>query len=229
MRIARRAIKVTSAPAPEIIDDALASTHDRVAASIKRGLFHRDHGDRDLALADFQKAISLDPATGNASLSNRCLAIAGNDEKDFPVFAYALADSGSPAEKTAINRCEQEAARKNSSMTCAVAELVCDGLANLPAALRPDQSKPCVAGEQVTVSGTIQDVAQKRRAWSAGTIARVDNCRGLTDPSTGFAALFGEGRAPSSCERGARFWAVGTARDGFEPQFFLKVQSIKCE
>jgi hypothetical protein len=103
------------------------------------------------------------------------------------------------------------------------------GQESLPAISWPDQSKPCTIGEQVTVIGTIQDVAQKRRAWTAGTIARVDHCSGLTDPSTGFAALFGEGRAPSSCERGARFLAVGTARSGFEPQFFLNVQSITCE
>jgi hypothetical protein len=103
------------------------------------------------------------------------------------------------------------------------------GQEGLPAISWPGKSKPCVIGEQVTVIGTIQDVAQERRAWTAGTIARVDHCTGLTDPSTGFTALFGAGRAPSSCERGARFLAVGTARAGFEPQFFLNVQSITCE
>ena len=79
-----------------IIDDVLALDHDRVAAGIKRGLFHRDHGDRDLALADFQKAISLDPGNHDASLTNRCLAIVTNEDKDRPVFAYAIADSGEP-------------------------------------------------------------------------------------------------------------------------------------
>lgn len=103
------------------------------------------------------------------------------------------------------------------------------GQQSLPAISWPDQSKPCMIDEQVTVTGTIQDIAQEQRAWTAGTIARVDHCSGLTDPSTGFAALFGKGRAPSSCERGARFLAVGTARSGFEPQFFLNVQSINCE
>jgi hypothetical protein len=212
-----------------IIDDALAEARDRVAASIERGLFHRDHGDRDLAQADFQQAIALDPANNNASLSNRCLAIAKNDDKDHPVFAYGIADSRSAATGEAIFRCGLEAARKNFSPACAVAELACDGRADLPAALRPELGRPCALGERVTVSGTIQDVTRKPGGWSAGTIARVDNCRGMTDPSTGFAALFGNGRPPRGCEHGSRFFASGTARYGFEPEFFLDVQSIKCE
>jgi hypothetical protein len=212
-----------------IIDDALAAAHDRVTASIKRGLYHRDHGDLDLALADFRQAVSLDPGNNNASLSNRCLAIARNDEGDRSVVAYAIADSGPPAKDTAIDRCEQEAARKRSLPKCAVIELACDGFASLPAALRPEQSRPCAIGEKVTVSGTIQDVARRRRAWSAGTIATVDNCRGLTDPSTGFAALFGHGRPPADCIKGKRFLALGTTGYGFDPEFFLNVESIKCE
>jgi hypothetical protein len=212
-----------------IIDDVLALDHDRVAASFKRGLFHRDHGDRDMALADFQKAISLDPQNHDASLSNRCLAIVTNDDRDRPVFAYAIADSADPAKHTAFKRCEQEAARNSSSPACTVADLSCDGFARLPAALRPELSRPCALGEKVTISGTIQDVARKRGAWSAGTLARVDNCRGLTDPSTGFAALFGQGAPPRNCVRGKRFLASGTTGYGFQPEFFLKVQSIKCE
>lgn len=212
-----------------IIDDALAAAHDRVTASIKRGLYHRDHGDRNLALADFRQAVSLDPTNSSASLSNRCLAVAGDDDRDLQVLSYAIADSASPAEKAAIDRCGQEASRKRSGLTCAVVELACDGLAALPAALRPDQSRPCAVGDKVTVSGTIQDVARKRGAWSAGTLATVDNCRGLVDPSTGFAALFGHGRPPSECIKGRRFLAVGITGYGFDPQFFLNVQSIKCE
>jgi hypothetical protein len=212
-----------------IIDDTLAAAHDRVAASIQRGLYHRDHGDRDLALADFRQAVSLDPVNSNASLSNQCLAIAGNGDKDLSVFTYGIADSESSARETAINRCEQDAAQKGTSLKCTVVELACDGFANLPAAFRPDQGRPCTVGEKVTVSGTIQDVARRRRAWSAGTIATVDNCKGLIDPSTGFAALFGHGRPPSGCIRGRRFLAVGVTGYGFQPEFFLKVQSIKCE
>jgi hypothetical protein len=212
-----------------IIDDVLALDHDRVAAGIKRGLFHRDHGDRDLALADFQKAISLDPGNHDASLTNRCLAIVTNEDKDRPVFAYAIADSADPAKDTAVKRCEQEAAHNQSSLTCTVADLSCDGLAALPAALRPELSRPCALGEKVTISGTIQDVSRKKGGWSAGTLARVDNCRGLTDPSTGFAALSGQGVPPASCVRGTRFLASGTTGYGFQPEFFLKVRSIKCK
>jgi hypothetical protein len=212
-----------------IIDDVLAIDHDRVAASIKRGLFHRDHGDRDLALADFHKALSLDPESRDASLTNRCLAIVTNEDKDRPVFAYAIADSADPAKDTAVKRCEQEAAHNQSSLTCTVADLSCDGLAALPAALRPELSRPCALGEKVTISGTIQDVSRKKDGWSAGTLARVDNCRGLTDPSTGFAALFGQGVPPAGCVRGTRFLASGTTGYGFQPEFFLKVQSIKCK
>jgi hypothetical protein len=119
--------------------------------------------------------------------------------------------------------------QKGTSLKCAVVEFACDGFANLPAALRPDQGRPCTVGEKVTVSGTIQDVARRRRAWSAGTIATVDNCKGLIDPSTGFAALFGQGRPPPECIRGKRFLAVGVTGYGFQPEFFLNVQSIKCE
>jgi hypothetical protein len=212
-----------------IIDDVLAVEHDRVAASIKRGLFHRDHGDRDQALADFQKAISLDPGSHGASLTNRCLAIATNDDKDHPVFAYAIANAANPAKDTAIGRCTQEARLNQSSLSCTVADLSCNGLAELPAALRSEFGRPCELGEKVTVSGTIQDVSRDLDGWSAGTLARVDNCRGLTDPSTGFAALFGQGAPPASCVRGKRFLASGTADYGFQPEFFLKVQSIKCE
>ena len=146
-----------------------------------------------------------------------------------PVVDYAIADSGSPAKKAAPGRCEQEALLKQSSPKCAVVELACDGLANLPAAVRLDQGRPCTIGQKVTISGTIQDVARKWGAWSAGTIATVDNCKGLIDPSTGFAALFVQGRPPPECIRGKRFFAVGITDYGFQPEFVLNVQSIKCE
>jgi hypothetical protein len=213
----------------QIVDDVLAIEHDRVAASIKRGLFHRDHGDRNLALADFQKALSLDPQNHGASLINHCLAIVTNDDENHPVFAYAIADSAQPAKDTAADRCVQEALLNQSSLTCKVADLSCNGLAELPAALRAQPGRPCTLGEKVTISGTIQDVSRDPDGWSAGTLARVDNCRGLTDPSTGFAALFGQGVPPASCVRGTRFLASGTTGYGFQPEFFLKVQSIKCE
>jgi hypothetical protein len=81
-----------------------------------------------------------------------------------PVVDYAIADSGSPAKEAASGLCEQEALLKQSSLKCAVVELACDGLANLPAAVRPDQGRPCTIGQKVTISGTIQDVARK---WGA--------------------------------------------------------------
>lgn len=108
-------------------------------------------------------------------------------------------------------------------------ELAFDEPARLPAGLLPAESRSCILGEQVTVSGTIADVERQPDGWSAGATARVDKCRGLTDASTGFAALFGEGKPPPSCEHGSRFWASGTIRAGFEPEFFLRVQTIKCE
>lgn len=211
------------------INDPLADAHDRIAASFNRGLLHRDRGDRESALADFQQAISLDPESSNASLSNRCLAIAKSDDKDRPVFGYALADSEPPAQGEAVFRCQWQAMRTALGARCAVAETTCDGLAGLPAVLRPGQGRSCVIGEKVTVSGTIQDVARQWRGWSAGAIAQADRCRGLTDLSTGFAALFGDGRPPPHCEHGSRFWATGTASSGFQPEFFLKVESITCE
>ena len=108
-------------------------------------------------------------------------------------------------------------------------QLAFDGPARLPAGLLPDQGRSCVVGERVTINGTIEDVERKAGGWSAGATARADGCKGLTDFSTGFAALFGDGRPPPNCERGSRFWASGTASYGFEPEFFLKVQAIKCE
>lgn len=111
----------------------------------------------------------------------------------------------------------------------AATQLAFDGPARLPAGLLPDQGRSCVVGERVTISGTIEDVERKAGGWSAGATARADGCKGLTDFSTGFAALFGDGRPPPNCERGSRFWASGTASYGFEPEFFLKVQSIRCE
>jgi hypothetical protein len=213
-----------------IIDDVRAIEHDRVAASIKRGLLHRDHGDRNLALADFQKAILLDPHNYGASLTNRCLAIATNDDDNHSAFAYAISDAANSAKDTAVDRCEHEATlNQSSSLTCKVADLSCNGSAELPAVLRPEQDRLCALGEKVTVSGTIQDVSRNPDGWSAGTLARVDNCRGLTDPSTGFAALFGQGVPPASCVRGTEFLASGTAGYGFQPEFFLKVQSITCK
>jgi len=107
--------------------------------------------------------------------------------------------------------------------------LAFDGPARLPAGLLPTQGKSCIVGEQVTARGTIQDVMRRPGGWSAGAIARVDGCEGITDFATGFAALFGDGRPPPGCEHGSRFLASGTARSGFQPEFFLKVESIKCE
>ncbi len=212
-----------------IINDVVADAQDRVAAGITRGLLHSERDDREQALADFRQAISLDPKNSHSSLRNRCFAVAKSDDKDRTVFAYAIGDSRSEVQQTAIGDCVYQALLRQSSLTCAVAELACDGLADLPAALRPEFNRACVIGEKVTVSGTIQDVAREWRAWSAGAIAQTDHCEGLTDLSTGFAALFGDGKPPASCEHGSRFWASGTARPGFQPEFFLKVQSIRCE
>jgi hypothetical protein len=102
-------------------------------------------------------------------------------------------------------------------------------IAGLPAALVPDGSKPCRVGQPVAVSGTIQDIKQGKQSWSAGTIAHADDCSGLTDPSTGFAALFGSGPLPSKCRGGKRFLATGAADYGREPEFFVKVHKISCD
>jgi hypothetical protein len=212
-----------------IINDVVADAQDRVAAGITRGLLYSDRGEREQALADFRQAISLDPKNSPSSLRNRCFAVAKSDHKDRTVFAYAIGNSRPEVQQTVIGDCVYQALLRQSSLTCAVAELACDGLADLPAALRPEFNRACVIGEKVTVSGTIQDVAREWRAWSAGAIARTDHCRGLTDLSTGFAALFGEGKPPANCEHGSRFWATGTASSGFQPEFFLKVKSIRCE
>jgi hypothetical protein len=72
-------------------------------------------------------------------------------------------------------------------------QLAFDGPARLPAGLLPEQDRSCVVGERVTISGTIEDVERKAGGWSAGATARADACKGLTDFSTGFAALFGDG------------------------------------
>jgi hypothetical protein len=101
--------------------------------------------------------------------------------------------------------------------------------ADLPAALVPGGNRPCEVGQQVTMSGTIQDVKREKQSWSAGTIAHVDHCSGLTDPSTGFAALFGKGGLPPACRGGKRFFATGQADYGREPEFFLKVHKIACD
>jgi hypothetical protein len=142
---------------------------------------------------------------------------------------HAVADSEPIAKGTAIERCDRETARKNPAPACAAAKLAFDEPARLPKGLLPAESRSCVLGERVTVSGTIQDMMRKPGGWSAGAIARVDDCEGLTDLSTGFAALFGDGRPPPRCEHGSHFWASGTASSGFQPEFFLKVRSIKCE
>jgi hypothetical protein len=107
--------------------------------------------------------------------------------------------------------------------------LAFDGPASLLPGVPMPQGRSCIVGERVTARGTIQDVMRQRGRWSAGAIARVDDCQGLTDLATGFAALFGDGKPPPGCEHGSRFLASGTARSGFEPEFFLKVESIKCE
>jgi hypothetical protein len=192
-----------------IIDDVLALDHDRVAASFKRGLFHRDHGDRDMALTDFQKAISLDPQNHDASLSNRCLAIVTNDDRDRPVFAYAIADSADPAKHTAFKRCEQEAARNSSSPACAVADLSCDGFARLPAALRPELSRPCALGEKVTISGTIQDVARKRGGMVCRDARQGRQLPGIDRPFDRIRRLVRAGRAAPELRQGKAVFGIG--------------------
>lgn len=142
---------------------------------------------------------------------------------------YAIADSEPIAKRAVAERCDREAAQEKSAPACAVTKLAFDEPASLPAGLLPELGRSCSLGEKVTISGTIQDVARKPGGWSAGAIARADHCTGLTDLSTGFAALFGDGRPPPKCERGSRFLASGMASYGFQPEFFLKVQSIKCE
>ena len=99
-----------------------------------------------------------------------------------------------------------------------------DGPAGLAAAERS-----CLVDGRITLSGTIQDMMRQPGGWSAGVIARGNHCEGLTDPSTGFTALFGDGKPPASCEHGSRFWASGTARPGFQPESYLQVELIKCE
>jgi len=103
-----------------------------------------------------------------------------------------------------------------------------DGPAGLPKGPAPAE-RSCLIDGLVTLSGTIQDMMLGSGGWSAGVIARDNDCEGLTDPSTGFTALFGDGKPPPSCEHGSRFWASGTARSGFHPEFFLQVEAIKCE
>lgn len=102
-------------------------------------------------------------------------------------------------------------------------------IAALPAALIPDGGKPCKLGQPVAMSGTIQDIKRGKRSWSAGTIAHADDCSGLTDPSTGFAALFGSRPLSSKCRGGKRFFATGAADYGREPEFFVKVHKISCD
>jgi hypothetical protein len=103
-----------------------------------------------------------------------------------------------------------------------------DGPAGLPKGPAAAE-RSCLVDGRITLSGTIQDMMLGPEGWSAGVIARADNCTGLTDPSTGFTALFGDGKPPPRCEHGSRFWASGTARSGFHPEYFLNVESIKCE
>jgi hypothetical protein len=107
--------------------------------------------------------------------------------------------------------------------------LAFDASASRAATMLAPQGRSCWLSERVVASGTIQDVMLGPDGWSAGAIARVDNCAGVTDPSTGFAALFGDGKPPPACEHGSRFWASGTASSGFQPEFYLKVESIRCE
>jgi hypothetical protein len=105
--------------------------------------------------------------------------------------------------------------------------LAFDGPAGLPKDPRAERS--CLVDGRITLSGTIQDMMSGPEGWSAGVIARGNPCTGLTDPSTGFTALFGDGKPPPRCEHGSQFWASGTARSGLHPESFLNVESIKCE
>jgi hypothetical protein len=98
-----------------------------------------------------------------------------------------------------------------------------DGPAGLPA------EKTCLVDGRITLNGTIQDMMLQSGGWSAGVLAHGNNCQGLTDPSTGFTALLGDGKPPTACERGSRFWASGTATPGFQPESYLKVETIRCE
>ena len=110
----------------------------------------------------------------------------------------------------------------------ALTQLAFDGPTHLPKGMAPAESG-CVLGERVTIGGTIADVERQGGGWSAGVIARGGHCKGLTDLSTGFTALFGDGKPPAACEHGSRFWASGTASSGFQPEFYLKVDEIRCE
>ena len=98
-----------------------------------------------------------------------------------------------------------------------------DGPAGLPT------ERTCLMDGKITLHGTIQDVMRQGEGWSAGVLTQANHCEGLTDPSTGFTALFGDGKPPPACEHGSRFWASGTTRSGFQPAFYLQVESIKCE
>ena len=116
-----------------------------------------------------------------------------------------------------------------STTRLAKTRLAFDGPASLLPGVPMPQGRSCIVGERVTARGTIQDVMRQGEGWSAGVLTQANHCEGLTDPSTGFTALFGDGKPPPACEHGSRFWASGTARSGFQPAFYLQVESIKCE
>ena len=115
-----------------------------------------------------------------------------------------------------------------AALVAAGAALAFDGPAQFPKGLEPADGT-CFLGERVTIGGTIADVERQSGGWSAGVIARGGHCAGLTDLSTGFTALFGDGKPPAACEHGSHFWASGIASTGFQPEFYLKVEEIKCE
>jgi hypothetical protein len=211
-----------------MIEDVTVADGDRLTAYFNRGAVYARNGDHDRATADFKDAVRHHPNNTNISFINRCLAVAVSEQDGATFYGAAVEGFRSAAERLALSRCRAEAAL-HPSPVCVPVDTACDGMAALPAALVPDESKRCKAGQHVAVSGTIQDIKRDKQSWSAGTIAHVDNCTGLTDPSTGFAALFGSGRIPSKCRDGQRFFATGEADYGREPEFFLKVRKITCD
>jgi hypothetical protein len=130
---------------------------------------------------------------------------------------HANADSEAIARAAVCNREGEDPAQ-----ACAATRLAFDEPTGLPAAFLPEQNRSCVLGERVTISGTIEDVAHQSGGWSVGATARVDICMGLTDPSTGFGALFGDGKPPPRCEHRSRFWAPARQVTAFSRSSFSR-------
>jgi tetratricopeptide (TPR) repeat protein len=210
-----------------LIEDAGETASVRSIAHGNRGTIYSEAGDHDRARADFREAVRLDPGNSGVSLVHRCVAVASGDKKGMPVYGSGVSYRKAEAEQIALGRCS--IANYFNAPACALVESACEAFANLPSGIIPDESQRCRIGMPADIKGTLVDIKRDQKSWSVGSTTYINTCTGLVDPSTGFAVLLGSKKLPSACRVGKKYVASGDIDYGFEPEFFLKVHSIKCE